>query len=82
LENTDCYTIKPQAEAVIKLAQKNAANWDAEIDVVWVISRDTPIKHRRLKEWEQYLEDHAAAFLADSGIPYKTHLLLDTADIT
>jgi hypothetical protein len=37
-----CYDNKPRGIAAIELAQDHAAKRQAEIDVVWAISRDKP----------------------------------------
>ncbi len=76
-----CYHQKPRGVAAIKLAQDHAAKLQAEIDVVWAISRDKPLAHNPIQEIEEELEGHVALLFENSDIAYKTHLLIDTPNV-
>jgi nucleotide-binding universal stress UspA family protein len=73
-----CYNPKPRGVAAIKLAQDHATQWQAEINVVWAISRDKPLAQKQIQEIEEELGDHAAELFEACDLPYKVDLLIDT----
>lgn len=74
-----CYNTKPRGEAAIKLAQEHAAKWQAEINLVWAISRDKPMSRKRIQEVEEELESHVDQLFEACDIAYKVDLLIDTS---
>jgi hypothetical protein len=73
-----CYDNKPRGIAAIELAQDHAAKWQAEIDVVWAISRDKPLVQKQIQEFEEELEAHVVQLFEGSAIKFTVHLLIDT----
>lgn len=72
-----CYNNKPRGVAAITLAQAYAAKWEAEIVVVWAISRDKPLKQKQIQEIEEELEGHLAQLFENCDMAYKVDLLID-----
>jgi nucleotide-binding universal stress UspA family protein len=75
------YDNKPRGAAAIKLAQAHAAQWQAEIDVVWAISRDKPLAQKQIQEIEAQLEEHVAQLFDGCDIAPKVDLLIDTTKV-
>jgi len=73
------YQNKPRSLTAIKLAQDHAAKWQAEINVVWAISRDNPLAQKQIQEMEEELEDQVAQLFENCDIAYKVDLLVDSA---
>ena len=73
-----CYSDKPRGVAAIELAQDHAAKWQAEIDVVWAVSREKALAQKGIQEFEEELEGHVTQLFESSGIAYKVHLLIHT----
>jgi nucleotide-binding universal stress UspA family protein len=74
-----CYNPKPRGAAAIKLAQEHAAKWQAEINLVWAISRDKPLSQKRIQEVEEELESHVDQLFEACEIAYQVDLLIDTS---
>jgi nucleotide-binding universal stress UspA family protein len=64
--------------AAIQLAQDHAAKWEAEIAVVWAISRDKPLTQKRVQVIEEELEGHLAQLFENCDIAYKVDLLINS----
>jgi len=75
-----CYSDKPRGVAAIELAQVHATKWQAEIDIVWAISRDKPLGQKEIQKFEEELEAHLAQLFEDTDINYKFHLLINTTN--
>lgn len=76
-----CYHTKPRGVAAIKLAQDHAAKWQAEIDVVWAVSRDKPLAQKQTQEIEEEFEGHLTQLFEGSDLTYKAHLLINTITV-
>lgn len=76
-----CYSNKPRGVAAIKLAQDYATKWEAEIAVVWAISRDNPLKQKQIQEMEEEMEGHLAQLFEKCDIIYKVDLLMNTTTV-
>lgn len=75
-----CYDESISAKAALKEAQKHAIKWGAEIEVVKTLFRVEPIKHKRLVELEEELEQEVAEFFQGSSIAYSVTLQIDDKD--
>jgi nucleotide-binding universal stress UspA family protein len=73
-----CYDDTSTARDTVRLAQKHAAVWNAEIDVVKTITREDPIKHSRLKEREEQFEAQIRELFEETDIPFKMQLLVNS----
>ena len=73
-----CYEDTSTSRDTLRLAQKHAAVWKAEIEVVSTITREEPIKHTRLQEREEQFEAQVRELFEDVHIPYKAQLLVNT----
>jgi nucleotide-binding universal stress UspA family protein len=72
-----CYENSAAGKAAVHVAQQHAGRWQADIDVISAVTRETPIKHARLKEMEDQLESDVRALLAESDASCAVHLLTD-----
>jgi len=73
-----CYDDTSTARDTVRLAQKHAAVWNAEIDVVTTITREEPIKHSRLKEREDRFESQIQELFEETDIPFGMQLLVNS----
>jgi nucleotide-binding universal stress UspA family protein len=73
-----CYEDTNTSRDTIRLAQKHAKVWKAEIEVVSTITREEPIKHSRLQEKEEQFEAQISDLFEDTDVPYKTQLLVNS----
>ena len=65
-----CYDRSTAATDALKLAQKHAGVWDAELEVVYTLTREEPLKHSYIKNEEDNLEKELNTLLGDGGISY------------
>ena len=65
-----CYDRSNAATEALKLAQKHAGVWDAELEVVYTLTREEPLKHSYIKNEEDNLEKELNTLLGDDGISY------------
>ena len=73
-----CYADSSTARDAVRLVQKHAEVWNAEVEVVSTISREEPIKHSRLQEREEQFEAQIRELFEDVEVPYKAHLLVNS----
>ena len=73
-----CYADTSTSRDTVRLAQKHAEVWKAEIEVVSTITREEPIKHSRLQEREEQFEAQIRELFDDVEVPYKAHLLVNS----
>jgi nucleotide-binding universal stress UspA family protein len=76
-----CYDSSTAAKAALKLAQEHAKVWNAKVLVVNSISRELPLKHARITETEQKLENEVNDLLKGTSSSYETHLLVGSHDV-
>ena len=73
-----CYQDTSTSRDTVRLAQKHAEIWKAEVEVVSTITREEPIKHSRLQEREEQFEAQIRDLFEDVDVPYKAHLLVNS----
>lgn len=73
-----CYEDTNTSKDTVRLAQKHAKVWNAEIEVVSTITREEPIKHARLQEREEQFEAQIRELFEDVDLPYKAQLLVNS----
>lgn len=71
-----CYNGTPVAKEALMVAQQEAKVWDAKVEVIETITRDTPLKHSFIEEAEEKLNQDVAAIMAGSGVPFGVQLLI------
>ena len=73
-----CYSNSSTSRDAVRLVQKHAEVWKAEVEVVSTITREEPIKHSRLQEREERFEAQIRELFEDVDVPYKAHLLVNS----
>lgn len=73
-----CYADTSTSRDAVRLVQKHAEVWNAEVEVVSTITREEPIKHSRLQEREEQFEVQIRELFEDVNVPYKAHLLVNS----
>ncbi|MEN8243736.1 MAG: universal stress protein [Thermodesulfobacteriota bacterium] len=73
-----CYADTSMSRDAVRLVQKHAEVWKAEVEVVSTITREEPIKHSRLQEREEQFEAQIRELFEDIEVPYKAHLLVNS----
>jgi nucleotide-binding universal stress UspA family protein len=73
-----CYQDTSTSRDTVRLAQKHAKVWKAEVEIVSTITREEPIKHSRLQEREEQFEAQIRDLFEDVDVPYKAHLLVNS----
>jgi len=73
-----CYADTSTSRDAVRLVQKHAEVWSAEVEVVSTITREEPIKHSRLQEREEQFEAQIRELFEDVEVPYKAHLLVNS----
>ena len=69
-----CYDGSTAAREALKLAQQHAGVWGAELEVVYVRTREEPLKHSDIEKHEDHLANELNALLGDSNITYNERL--------
>ena len=72
------YSNSSTSRDAVRLVQKHAEVWKAEVEVVSTITREEPIKHCRLQEREERFEAQIRELFEDVDVPYKAHLLVNS----
>lgn len=72
-----CYDDKELSADVMREAQKHARVWNAELEIIKVVSRKDPIKRSRLLEMEEELETEVREMFEGVAIPYGVQLDVD-----
>jgi len=73
-----CYENTSTSRDAVRLAQKHAAVWKGDVEVVSTITREEPIKHSRLQEREEQFEAEIGDLFEDIDVPYKAQLLVNS----
>ena len=71
-----CYDGSQAAKTALKLAQDNAKGSDVKLEVVNIITRETPLKHSQIKEKEDDLKKEITGLLGGENVPYETIVLV------
>jgi len=71
-----CYDGSTAATEALKLAQKHAKVWDAELEVVNALTREEPLKHSFIKQSEEKLEEELKTILGDDDISYNAQFFV------
>ena len=71
-----CYDGSQAAKSALKLAQDNAKGSDVKLEVVNIITRETPLKHSQIKEKEDDLKKEITGLLGGENVPYETIVLV------
>ena len=71
-----CYDESNESREALKVAQKHARVWNAELEVVKVVIRVEPLKHSRVQKMEENLAEQVKEILGSDGPPYEVQLLL------
>ena len=71
-----CYDGSQAAKSALKLAQKDAKGSDVKLEVVNIITRETPFKHSQIKEKEDDLKKEVMNLLGGEDVPYETTVLV------
>lgn len=69
-----CYDDSAVSKNVVREAQKHAAQWDAEIRIVSVVTRVEPIRHAKLVKMEERLAQEIKDLFEGVEIPYTVQL--------
>lgn len=72
-----CYENTLAGKAAVATAQQHARIWQADIEVVSTLTRDEPIRHKRLKEKEEQLEKEVQELFTDPSLNFNVSLLTD-----
>lgn len=75
-----CYDSSDLSQYVIKEAQKHARLWNADIEIVQVLKRDTAVEYRKLLAMEEKLGEDIRPLFKGSGISFTYQLLVDDLD--
>lgn len=73
-----CYEDTSTSRDTVRLAQKHAKVWKAEVEVVSTITREEPIKHSRLQEKEELFEAQVRELFDEVDVPFNTQLLVNS----
>ena len=71
-----CYTGSEASKEALALAQEEARLWDARLEIVRTITRDTPLKHSFIEETEASLNQDIARIMEERSVPYGVQLLI------
>lgn len=69
-----CYEDTAIAKEALKEAQKHAKVWDASIEVLQIVERQTPIKRDRIEMMEKELEKTVAVLFEENDLEYRVQL--------
>ena len=73
-----CYEDNSTSRDAVRLAQKHAKVWKAEVEVVSTITREEPIKHSHLQQREDRFEAQIRELFEEVDVPFKWHLLVNS----
>ena len=71
-----CYDGSEAAKSALKLARDNAKGSNVKLEVVNIITRETPLKHSQIKEKEDDLKKEVKDLLDGENVPYETSVLV------
>ena len=69
-----CYDRSTAAAEALKLARQHARVWNAELEVVYVRTREEPLKHSDIKKQEDNLANELNTLMEDSDVSYNQRL--------
>ena len=72
-----CYDDDEVSVNVIKEAQQHARVWNAELEIIKVMTREDPLKRFKLLEMEEDLESEIKKLFEGVDIPYNVQLDVD-----
>ena len=75
-----CYDRSTAAVAALKLAQQHARVWNAELEVVYVLTREEPLKHKDIEKREENLANELNALLGGSDVSYNERLYVTSLE--
>lgn len=75
-----CYDSLKLSKTVLREAQKHAEKWNAEMEIITVITRIEPIKHEKLVKMEEQFEHDVKEIFKGKNIKYSTSLLVDYSE--
>lgn len=75
-----CYDRSTAAVEALKLAQQHAGVWNAELDVVYVRTREEPLKHSDIEKLEENLANELNTLLGDSNVSYNQRLYVTSLE--
>jgi nucleotide-binding universal stress UspA family protein len=71
-----CYDGTNEGKEALKVAQEHARIWKAKLEVVNAVVRVEPLKHSRVKQMEQRVEEEVKEILKSDDPPFEVQLLL------
>ena len=64
----------------LKLAQQHAGVWNADLEVVYVLTRVEPLKHSDIEKQEEHLANELNTLLGDSDVTYSKRLYVTSLE--
>jgi nucleotide-binding universal stress UspA family protein len=71
-----CYNGTVEAKEALKVAQEHAELWNAKLEVVNAIVRIEPLKHSKVRQMEENVEEEVREILGGAEPPYEVQLML------
>lgn len=71
-----CYNRTVEAKEALKVAQEHAELWNAKLEVVNAVVRIEPLKHSKVKQMEENVEEEVREILGGAEPPYEVQLML------
>jgi nucleotide-binding universal stress UspA family protein len=71
-----CYNGTVEAKEALKVAQEHAELWNAKLEVVNAVVRIEPLKHSKVKQMEENVEEEVREILGGAEPPYEVQLML------
>lgn len=75
-----CYDRSAAAAETLRLAQKHARVWGADLEVVYVLTRDEPLEHSDIQKREENLANELNALLGESDVSYNGRLYVTSLE--
>ena len=75
-----CYDRSTAAVEALKLAQQHARVWNAELEVLYVRTREEPLKHSDIKNQEDNLANELNTLMEDSDVSYNERLYVTSLE--
>ena len=75
-----CYDRSTAAAEALRLAQQHARVWNAELEVVYVRTREEPLKHSDIKKQEDNLANELNTLMEGSDVSYNQRLYVTSLD--
>ena len=71
-----CYNRTVEAKEALKVAQEHAELWNAKLEVVNAVVSIEPLKHSKVKQMEENVEEEVREILGGAEPPYEVQLML------